>query len=305
MASTHGWILHDALGVLERSRIDYALLHGEPPERGSSGRLSDVDVVAAWNEGAEWSWLDALQSMGIFCIQKWCYDVDSFSYFLMTEDGCGGQVDVLSGSSGGNKYGLRATAALGHTRRYGRWMHVGTDDEMLYLMVKRWWKGDDLELSELRLRAQARREALLTRSLQLFAPRFHLPMAAMLTGGAPGSFPGRRQVVPVAARVLHRFLTPAGWWWHSKANEQDVRAVADVLGRTLVRSRVCSLDGLSIGSAVRLRYEVRRPGAIGTTGLVPRLACPDLLVSGSDAETLLADVVRRSAKLVLGKRSSG
>lgn len=287
MATTDPGILRTALEVASAVGMEFAVLHGLRP--GEEVR-SDVDIVSPWPSEKARLWGETLQRRhGVYCVQRWRYDVDGRSYFLMSKSGAGAQLDLLSGSGQG-RYGLRADVALQASGDEDGYRRVSSDDSLLYQLVKRRWKGDLERLAALSAQARPRADLLAERADVLFTGRLRRYALEALEGRAGGQLPAR----PLAARTAwawDRVRHPAGWWWHTDtAAESDVEAVASILGRTLVRSYVLPAP-TSLADAVRTAARTRRPGAVATRGRLPPGIKPHLHATGGSARELLGSLV--------------
>lgn len=266
--------------------VDFAVLHGL---RDGADVRSDVDIVCRWSAPQARAWMDTLRrEHDVHCVQRWQYDVDACSFFLMSKTGDGAQLDVMTGAGLG-RYGFRADVALEAAMHDGAGPRVSPDDSLLYLLVKRRLKGDAERLAELVRQTEPRRASLLQRVDALFSPPMRSYARDALQGRAAAEAP-RRDTRHQLQRGCDRIRHPAGWWWHAEASDPDVRAVAGILGRTLVRSHFIASPATN-RIALEALTRVRRPGAVATRGPLRAQIQPHLTVAGDSAAELLDRLV--------------
>lgn len=296
MATTDQQVLEAALSCLASAGAPYAVLHGADKFR-SGTVTNDLDLVADVPPGIEAEWLNQMQRRGVHCVIRCRYDIDARSYFFMTVDGRGAQIDITLGSAGENRLGLRASAALASSS-VGPLPEVDPTDKLLYLLVKRAWKNDDIAVSQLRDSAAQDLPELRNRCLELFAPRIARVALALLDGRSP-PLP-RRRPRSTATWALDRAAHPVGLRWRANLAPDDGETLRQVLGTVCVRSALFPSSPLAdVTMSVRAALVARKPAAVGCLGRTRLGYVPDVEVSATTAADALEELVTKAGLLTI------
>lgn len=265
MATNDPTVATEALSHLLEATGRVAVLHGEERVAALDVR-SDVDVASELSGGAERRWLVGLRDADLHCVVRWPYDVASTSYFLLRPDGRGAQLDIVTGDGRASRIGLSAGAAVDAAVRGVRFPAASSDDELLYLLVKRAVKRQTARVAALRMQI-ADRSALDARVATLFDPRLHDFVRGVL-GGSDPTLP-RRPPVPALRWALDRTLRPVGMT--RAVSRDDAESLAARLGEVVPHVHVAS-GRIAAALLTRRPAVVLRPtSSAGSAGSIKEL----------------------------------
>lgn len=203
------------LDVLEATGLGFVVLHREA-EIGKDSLGSDLDLaVEVRADDVVRRTAGALKEVGLLPVIRWPYDIGgAVTFFLSTETGDHGiQVDLLHDPRGRGRYGLRTGELLKRAMMGKRYPVPDPLDERLYLVHKRWCKG---ETSALGLELEALHDEgdikdAHDRVQDLFALQAAGSLQLLLDGRSPkpsGAMSRLRQL----PRQLGRAVSPIGYW---------------------------------------------------------------------------------------------
>ena len=203
------------LDILETSGVGFVVLHREA-ELGKDSLGSDLDLtVDVPADEVVRRTAGALKEVGLIPVIRWPYDIGgAVTFFLSSETGDEGmQVDLLHDPRGRGRYGVRTDELLKRAVMGKRYPVPHPLDEHLYLVHKRWCKGQTSALGvELeKLRDEADIDDAHDRVLDLFALQAAGSLQLLLDGRSPkpsGAMSRFRQL----PRQLRRVVSPIGYW---------------------------------------------------------------------------------------------
>ena len=294
IATTSPLLSIAAIDALADSGLQFAILHGEARVARSEA-TSDVDIVAADPPGVALRRARPhLQSVGLYPVMLWPYDVGSTATVLLaTEDGSEGvQVDFLCDPLGRGTDGLRSDGLLSQRVGGTRWQVLDPVHEQLYLIRKRDRKGDVDTLAALLREAQETPVTDMERAAAvMFRPDVAERVLDMIRTGATATGPAKPapgHSVREAQRWMNRLKMPVGSWAEvvSPDGEVPARAVAQRFGRFLPRIGVGRRP--ESGSAIWWMREVApvrwRAGLFVSWGERSKGPQADLLLQGAPAD---------------------
>lgn len=302
IATTSGELAATVLDCFAEAGTDLAILHGEATVAGGDCS-SDVDLVARQPAAALVAAArDELHRHDLHPVVIWPYDVGSASVFIV--DGHarqGAQFDILHDATGSGHYGIRAAPVLAHSRPGVRWRRAAPEDELLYLIRKRLYKGQQDRVAALLLRASDRSvDRLSVRARQLFSD----PSAAVVQATVQRQPPPHdrlrsvRGAVVNSGRLVSRVRHAVGFW--VAVTGADARSAAEVVAGRFERVLPAAAFGPApngLPDAARRAPGIARvrwrAGVYASWGPVPAPLRADLSVDTScrAQDDLLAEVV--------------
>lgn len=254
--------------------------------------VSDIDLVVrrhpalivldAWEMFAEF---------GLWPIMAWRYDSgDTLTVFLSSANATDGlQFDFLRDPEGIGKYGLRTDQLLEAADRPGRWPTLDPVDEVVYLIRKRYVKGQGDRVSELVEMSARIDPARIASSVdRMLRPDSAASVRALLSGEEPSRQVSVRRLKGEVARRYDRSRHPTGAWIHCREG-----AVADAasyrFGQFLPHTDRIDRE-VDLRSAVRIAATRWRAGLVLTSGPDARHLRPDLTIEHSDPEVGIASI---------------
>lgn len=299
MPTTDPGLVITLLTALEATGIHYAVLHREPDV--AVGAIdSDIDIAVdrpAYEVVGRLA--DAVSAADLQLVLVWPYDTNALTTFWLSQ-GCaaGVQLDVLHDPDGANSYSLRTGAALGRTERGDRWLRLAREVEYLYLLSKRWAKGDAVRVAEMsrRVAGGTDRRELLALADEVLAPRGVRAVRSAFAGRRPGRLPRVAAAVRsrVSRRIWRRLCLPVGVVVRLVGEDRDVvpaaHHVRGLLGGVLVRAELTSGRSL-VRRAIRF-VEIRRPHVLVCTDDVADSVHVEVQVMPGAAVENVADDVR-------------
>lgn len=271
--------------------MKFAILHGET-EIADGRCSSDVDIVTHLKaRDLLKRTYGELRASGLHPVVLWPYDVGSASVFIVDEAARDGvQFDILYDRTGTGHYGVKSDAVLARMEPGARWPRARHEDELLYLIRKRQYKGQRDRLADLVRQSQSYPgDALRSRAGELFSQPSAAAVIAALAGAdqAPDRLRTVRESVNNVGRMLSRIMRPVGFWAaftgpHAQAAAGDISARFE---RVLPVSG-CGRTGADLAKApshLRRLAPVRwRAGLYCSWGPVPPGPSPDLIVECED-----------------------
>lgn len=311
MATTSPTVARLVLACLAEAGVEFALLHGRSRLLDNQP-VSDIDVTIGIGSREALVLLGpVLEKADLSPVILWPYDVaDTVTVLLSNHDAtAGAQLDLLYDPGGVGKYGLRSGAALRTAAPSREWPELEPMAQLLYLIRKRHWKGENDRLGE--LVGLARREPPQVIRKTAFS-LFHPVVARQITqviGRFPDVDPPRRTIVYRLRRFVQRIARvrrPIGFWGELRgpaATEEVARRVASRFAAFLPSARVTHRP---LSTAPTISWWVTtvlpnrmRPNLIVSLadGGRPLWPVPDLVVEteGLDADRIAALVVTAMA----------
>ncbi len=294
MPTTDPGLVVMLLTAIESTGVHYAVLHREPDV--AVGAIdSDVDIIVDRPASEVVGKLvDVIAGEDAKLVLVWPYDTHALTTFWLSR-GCasGVQLDVLHDPDGRTSYALRTDAALRHAERGDRWMRLKPEVEGLYLLSKRWAKGDAARAAEVAcwIADGTDRRKLLALAHEVLAPRGVRAARFAIAGWRPGRLPRICATVRsrVSRRIWRRLCLPIGVVVRLNGAARDVVPAANhvrqLLGAVLVRAELTSGRSM-VRRAVRI-VKIRRPNILVCTadvgsrvqievGVVPSAALDDV-----------------------------
>jgi len=203
------------LDVLETTGLGFVVLHREA-EIGKNSLGSDLDLaVEVHADDVVRRTAGALKEVGLLPVIRWPYDIGgAVTFFISTPEGEHGmQADLLHDPRGRGRYGLRTGELLKRAMIGKRYPVPDPLDERLYLLHKRWCKGQTsaLNLELEKLHDEGDIEHAHDRVQDLFALQAARSIQLLLDGRSPkpNSAIFRFRHLP---RQLRRAVSPIGYW---------------------------------------------------------------------------------------------
>lgn len=290
MATTDAALVGTLLDALEATHVPYAILHREAD--AANGVIdSDVDVaVGRPATEVALNIASAVRHAGVGLALIWPYDSNSLTTFWLTRDcKAGAQLDLLNDPDGEGRYGIRTDAALRRAERGARWLRLPPEIEALYLLSKRWVKGDIGRIGG--LLGNVGNESAISLADELLAPHGRRRVQAAVTGRRPTHALSTRTFGGMLSRRgWCRLRYPVGVMIRVSSQECDVlpilNHVCSLLDGILVKAEIT--DGLLVCERVRRWFYLRRPYLLLSDGHVGSRPDIDLLI---DASASIDDVV--------------
>jgi len=287
-----------ALRLLEQfgeTRTNFALLHGL--DGLMSGTLrSDVDLVVGRPLRTAVSDLrQRAASIGLHLICYWPYDLGAASTFWATADAADGvHLDVVHDPDGRGRVGLRSGVVLDAAVDRGRVPNLAPEDELLYLIRKRWLKGQGSDIDALLAGLDPPTvAALCARASEVFSERAAEVVGSLLVHGeSSAAVPRPRFAARQVPRLLNRLARPIGFWAevtgsehgldeaiqlaerfdpvlvHAKAAERPAGRIAEIRWTSMSVTPVRTRPALYVSCADRVRGP--RPDLTLLAGTAPQ-----------------------------------
>lgn len=233
-----------------------AMLHGGRRDESilASNLRSDLDLVVRQRPDC---WMVQLSSelhiRGIGLVLVWHSDVDTWNLYVADRQLCHAvQFDLVHSPKGRVGYGIKSDSILDSAIEEPLFLRATLLDERLYLLRKRFVKGDYKAVRELQDSwLSARREQAHRRVPNLFTRSLRAQIHTLIAGELPRqtgrgwfgiALPGDRHSLPnprrdfrylawTLQRQLGRLVNPSGCWVHLTSPTNSDRVLTDLRER--------------------------------------------------------------------------
>lgn len=228
-----------------------------------------------------------LRVNGLHYIIVYPYDPGgSAAVFICDETASRGvHLDLYFDPRGVGRFGIRTSRLFDDTSQGERWPIVSGQHQAAYLLRKRHWKGDLLDLERQRSILQ---ESGFDPNGGLFVPRVARSVERVIESGIPGRF-----VVPAPHNILNlvrwirRLMRPIGFWMHvtGSSSGELARHLAERFGRFVITTRA---ENAPTRPMAKIRWFVQsvlpvtlRAGVFVSWSKQPPKYGPDLVVDSA------------------------
>lgn len=241
-------------------------------------------------------------------VMVWPYDVGAASVFITTAAADNGmQLDLSYDTSGYGFYGLRADRVLAAAVPGDRWPTANPDHELLYLIRKRFGKGQHDRLDQLITRARTMdADQVRNTAAAIFEPWTAALVVSLIQATDPPSvWPRRaRRARSQAMRYVQRGMRPTGFWVSVQGAraEEVARLIEHRFRRIVPLSRAAPIGRWSFARPLGLSTGRYRAAVLASWGPVPRWFTPDSSIvadEGHGPEEALRHVVAGMKRAVL------